>query len=86
MSRFPRTEASCLTSAAASAAAIAEVRACAEREDTGMARSPDTVSLLSFSAEDATFTKEGVACLFPVSTVTAPRSELEAEDELKDEL
>ena len=51
-----------------------------------MARSPDTVSLLSLSAEDATFTKEGVACLFPVTTVTAPRSELEAEDELKEEL
>ena len=49
-----------------------------------MARSPDTVSLLS--AEDATSTKEGVACLFPVTTVTAPRSELETEDELKEEL
>ena len=48
-----------------------------------MARSPDTVSLLSLSAEDATSTKEGVACLFLVTTVTSTRSELEAEDELK---
>ena len=51
-----------------------------------MTRSPDTVSLLSFSAEDATFTKEGVACLFPVTTVASPRSELETEDALKEEL
>ena len=51
-----------------------------------MALSPDTVSLLSLSAEDARSTKEGAACLFPVTTVTAPRSELEAEDELKEEL
>ena len=51
-----------------------------------MARSPDTVSLLSLSAEDATSTKAGVACLFAVTTVTAPESELEAEDELKEEL
>ena len=51
-----------------------------------MARSPDTVCLLSLSAEDATFTKEGVAYLFAVITVTSPRSELEAEDELKEEL
>ena len=51
-----------------------------------MARSPDTVSLLSLSAEDATFTKEGVACLLPVIAVTVPRSELEAEDEVKEEL
>ena len=51
-----------------------------------MARSPDTVSLFSLSAEDATSTKEGVACLFPVTTVTSPWSELKDEDELKDEL
>ena len=51
-----------------------------------MARSPDTVSLLSLSAEVATFTKERVACLFPVTTVIAPRSDREAEDELKEEL
>ena len=51
-----------------------------------MARFPDTVSLLSLSAEDAAFTKEGVACLFAVITVTSPRSELKAEDELKEEL
>ena len=51
-----------------------------------MARSPDTVCLLSLSAEDATSTKEGVAYLFPFTTVTAPRSELETEDELKGEL
>ena len=51
-----------------------------------MARSPDTVNLLSLSSEDATFTKKGFACLFPVTTVTSPRSELEAEDELKEEL
>ena len=51
-----------------------------------MARSQDTVSLLSLTAEEATFTKEGVACLSPVTTVTSPRSELEAEDKLKEEL
>ena len=51
-----------------------------------MARSPVTVSLLRLSAEDATSTKEEVACLFAVTTVASPRSELEAEDELKDEL
>ena len=51
-----------------------------------MARSPVTVSLLRLSAEDATSTKEGVVSLFAVPTVTSPRSELEAEDELKDEL
>ena len=51
-----------------------------------MARSPVTVSLLRLSAEDAAFTKEGVACLFSVTTVVSPRSELEAEDELKDEV
>ena len=51
-----------------------------------MARSPDTVSLLSLSAEDATSTKEGVACLFPITTMTAPRCELETEDELKEGL
>ena len=49
-----------------------------------MARSPDTVSLLRLS--DARSTKEGVACLFPVTTVTSPPSVLEAEDELKEEL
>ena len=49
-----------------------------------MARSPVTESLLSLFAEDATSTKEGVTCLFPVTTVTSPRSELEAEDELKE--
>ena len=48
-----------------------------------MARSPDTVSLLSLSAEDASSTNEGVACLFPDTTLTAPRSELETEDELR---
>ena len=51
-----------------------------------MARFSVTVSLLRLSAEDATFTKEGVACLFPVITVASPRSELETEDELKEEL
>ena len=51
-----------------------------------MARSPDTVSLLRLSAEDETSTKEGVACLFLVTAVTSPRSELEAGDELKEEL
>ena len=51
-----------------------------------MVRSPDILSLLSLSAEDATSTKERVACLFPVTTVTSPRSEREAEDELKEEL
>ena len=50
-----------------------------------MAQSPVTVSVLSLSAEDATSTKEGVACLFLVTTVTSPRSELEAEDELEEE-
>ena len=51
-----------------------------------MAGSPVTVSLLSHSAKHATSTKEGVTCFFPVTTVTPPRSELEAEDELKEEL
>ena len=51
-----------------------------------MARFPDTVILLRLSAEDSTSTKEGIACLLAVTTVTSPRSELEAEDELKDEL
>ena len=51
-----------------------------------MARSPDTVRLPILSAEDATFTKEVGARLFPVTTVTSPRSELETEDELKEEL
>ena len=51
-----------------------------------MAPSPDTVRLLSLPAEDATSTKEGVAYLCQVTTVTAPRSELETEDELKEEL
>ena len=78
-----RTEASCLSSAAASAVAIAAVRAWVKREDTGLARSPVTENLLSRAAEDATSTKEGVTCLFPVTTVTSPRSELEAKDELK---
>ena len=50
-----------------------------------MTRSPVTIRLLSLSAEDAISTKEGVTCLFPVTTVTSPRSELEAEDELKEE-
>ena len=54
-------------------------------EDTGLAWPPVTESLLSRSAEDATSTKEGVTSLFPVSTVTLPRSGLEAEDELKEE-
>ena len=45
--------------------------------------SPARERLLSRSAEDTTSTKEGVACLFPVTTATSPRSELEAEDELK---
>ena len=51
-----------------------------------MTRSPVTVTLLSLSAEDATSTQEGVARLFLVTTVTSPRSELEAEDGLKEEL
>ena len=51
-----------------------------------MARSPVTVSLLSLSAQDATSTEERVACLFLVTTVTSPWSELDAEDELKEEL
>ena len=51
-----------------------------------MALSADSASLLSLSAEGTTFTKEGVACLFPVTTVASPWSELKDEDELKDEL
>ena len=51
-----------------------------------MARSPVTVSLLSLSAEDATSTKEGVAFFLLVTTVTSPRSDLEPEDKLKEEL
>ena len=51
-----------------------------------MAWSPVTVTLLSLSAEDATSTKAGVACLFLVTTVTSPRSKLEDEDERKEEL
>ena len=50
-----------------------------------MARSPVTESLLSRSAEDATSSKDGVNYFFPVTAVTSPGSELEAEDELKEE-
>ena len=55
------------------------------RMGTGLARSPVTERLLSRSAEDATSIKELVTCLFPVTTVTSPRSELEAEDGLNEE-
>ena len=65
--------------------AIAAVRAWAKVEDTGLARSPVTESLLSRSAEDATSTKEGAIRLFPVTTVTSPWSMFKAEDELKEE-
>ena len=78
------TDASCLAFATASAVAIAAARACAHVEDTGLARSPVTDSLLSRSAEDATSTKEEVTCLFPATTVTSPWSVLEAEDKLKE--
>ena len=71
-----RTEGSCLASAAASVVATAAVRAWAKVEDTGLAPSPVTESLLSRSAEDATSTKEGVTFLCPVTTVTSPRSVL----------
>ena len=77
--------ASCLASAAASAVDIAAVRAWAKVEDTGLARSPVTERLLSRAAEDGTSTKEGVTCLFPVTTVTSPWFVLEAEDDLKEE-
>ena len=55
------------------------------RMGIGLARSPVTEHLLSRSAEDATSIKEGVTCHFPVTTVTSPRSELEAEDGLNEE-
>ena len=79
-----RTDASCLASAAASAVAIAQARAWANVEDTDLARSSVTNSLLSLSAEDAISTKEEVTCLFPATTVTSPLSVLEAEDELNE--
>ena len=80
-----RTEASCLASAAALAVAIAAVRAWAKVEDTGLVRSPGTESLLSRSADDATSTKEGFPCPFPVTTITSPWSALEEEVELKED-
>ena len=80
-----RTEASYLASAAASAVAIAAARAWAEVECTGLARSPVTESLLSRSAEEATFTKEGVTYHFPVTTVTSPWSALKEEVKLKED-
>ena len=79
-----RTDASCLASAAASAVAIAQARAWANVEDTDLARSSVTNSLLSLSAEDAISTKEEVTCLFPATTVTSPLSVVEAEDELNE--
>ena len=72
-----------MASAAASAVSIAEVRARAESEDTGLTRSSLTVILLRCSAE-ATSTKEGVTCLFSVTTVTSPLSVLDSADELKE--
>ena len=80
-----RSEVLCLASAAASAVAIAVVSAWANVEDTGLAQSPVTERFFSRSAKDATSTKEGVTCLFSVTTVTSLRSKLEAEDELKEE-
>ena len=79
-----RTDASCLASAAASAVAIAEVRARAKVEDTGLARSSVTDSLLRRSAEDATSTKEGFTCRFPATTAASPWSVLVSADELKE--
>ena len=79
-----RTDASCLTSAAASAVAIAEVRAPAAVEDTGLVQSSVTDSLLRRSAEDAASTREGVTRLIPATTVTSPWFVREAEDELKE--
>ena len=79
-----RMDASCLASATAWAVTIAAERSWANVEDTGLAWSPVTDSLLSRSAEDAKSTKEGVTCLFSATTVTSPWSVLEVEYELKE--
>ena len=57
------------------------VRARAKSEETGLVRSPGTVSLLSRSAAEAISTREGVTCLLPASTVALPWSVVEPEDE-----
>ena len=79
-----RTEVTCLTSPAASAVSIAEVRAGYKSEGTGLTWSSVTVIFLRCSAEEATSTKEGVIFLFRVTTVTSPLSVLDATDELKE--
>ena len=62
------------------------MRAWDKRQDTGLVRSPVRESLFSRSEKDLTSTNEGGNCIFPVTTVTSPRSELETEDKLKEEL
>ena len=69
-------------SAATAAASIAEVRAWATLDDTGLARSLAMVRRLNLSAEDATSTKEGATCLLPLMIMTSeplPRSSEELE-------
>ena len=58
-----QTGATCFASAAASAVAIAQVRAGANLEATGLARSVVTDVLLRRSRDDAISTKEGVTRL-----------------------
>ena len=60
--------------ARAAAVASSAVRSRAKSEATGLVRSPDTVNLLSRSAEAAISTRKEVACLLPAITVTSPWS------------
>jgi len=71
-----------LALAAASAVSISAARTRAKLDDTGLARSSVTESLLSRAAEDATSTRDGVTCLGLGTTETPPLSVQELSDEL----
>ena len=72
----------CLASAVTAAASIANVRASATLDDTGLAWSSDMVRRLKYTADDATSTKDGNTYLLPLTAVTSgplPQSSEELE-------
>lgn len=63
------TEASRVGSAVAAAVVIAEGRARAKSEETCLLRQSITSNLLGGSVEDETFTRVGVTCISPGTTL-----------------
>ena len=76
------TESSSAALAAAAAVSIVEIRARVKSE--AIAGSSVTVNMLRRSVEKAISTREGVACLFPATTLALRWSMLEPSDELKE--